>query len=175
MSFYHLPNPWDPAYAIPKYVMAEPPERGTFTTQWLPRGTISSVIPDYLAAPGTGNAVGKALLGRKDAGLGSLGNSSLEGHCLAGDTLDAQVYSLEPLGGAGGDPVAAYGQQAAAWLMGTIGQVPAEQRKAALRALLDAVQRVGSTASSRARSAALRCSAGTCPMVPMSQAAACWP
>lgn len=67
MPFYHQPHPWDPGYAIPKYVLAEPPERGTFTTQWLPRGTISQVIPDYLAKPG------RTLLGRNDAGLQGLG------------------------------------------------------------------------------------------------------
>ena len=65
MSFYHLPNPWDPGYAVPEYVMAEPPERGTFTTKWLPRGTISTVVPDFLVRP-----TAKKLLGRNDAGLG---------------------------------------------------------------------------------------------------------
>jgi len=72
MSFYHLPNPWNPGYAIPDYVMAEPPERGTFTTKWLPRGTISQVVPDFLAKPG------KRLLGRDDADLGSLGADTLD-------------------------------------------------------------------------------------------------
>lgn len=75
MSFYHLPNPWDPHYAIPDYVMAEPPGRGTFTTQWMPRGTIPELVPDFLAKPG------QKLLGRGDAGLGSLG----------GDTLSAAI------------------------------------------------------------------------------------
>ena len=51
MSFYHQPHPWNPGYAIPKYVLAEPPGRGTFTTKWLPRGTISDVVPDFLAEP----------------------------------------------------------------------------------------------------------------------------
>jgi hypothetical protein len=67
VSFYHLPNPYNPGYAIPDYVMAEPPERGTFTTQWLPRGTIPTLVPDFLAKPG------KRLLGRSDAQLSGLG------------------------------------------------------------------------------------------------------
>lgn len=71
MSFYHLPHPWNPGYALPEYVQAEPPERGTFTTQWLPRGTISSVVPDYLAVPG------RKLLGRADAQLSGLGTTLL--------------------------------------------------------------------------------------------------
>lgn len=51
MAFYHLPNPYDPHYAIPEYVLAEPPGRGTFTTKWLPRGTIPNVVPDAFAKP----------------------------------------------------------------------------------------------------------------------------
>lgn len=146
MSFYHLPNPWDPGYAIPEYVMAEPPGRGTFTTKWMPRGTIPTLVPDFLAKPG------QKLLGRDDAdlaGLGSLGESSLAGptlrgstlarHSLRGDSLGARVYTLEPLGATGGDPIGAYGQKAAAYILSTVGRVPASQRKAALRALLDAV------------------------------------
>jgi len=51
MAFYHLPNPWNPHYAIPKYVMAEPPGRGTFTTRQLPRGWVDALAPDYIAKP----------------------------------------------------------------------------------------------------------------------------
>lgn len=95
MSFYHLPHPWDPKYAIPRYVMAEPPERGTYTTQWLPRGTISEVLPDYYA-----KRVGSKILGRTDAQLGSLAGSSLAGSCfgggdsLAGSTLEGSSLGL---------------------------------------------------------------------------------
>jgi hypothetical protein len=126
MSFYHLPHPWDPGYAIPEYVKAEPPERGTFTTKWLPRGTISAVVPDYLAQPGP------KLLGRGDADLGSLGDDTL------GTGTGEQVYTLQPLG-AGGNAVTLYGKQAADWIMGSISRLPQEYRKPALRALLDAI------------------------------------
>jgi hypothetical protein len=54
-----------------------------------------------------------------------------------GDT----VYQLEPMGASGDEPikraVAVYGQNAASWITNTILGVPAEYRKAALRALLD--------------------------------------
>ncbi len=69
MSFYHLPNPWNPHYAIPDYVMAEPPGRGTFTTAWLPRRTISELVPDFIAKPDPG----MKLLDRRDAGLEGMG------------------------------------------------------------------------------------------------------
>jgi hypothetical protein len=88
MSFYHLPNPWNPGYAIPQYVMAEPPGRGTFTTKWLPRGTIPELIPDFLAKPG------QKILGRGDAGLGSLG-----GNTLAENTLARSCFSDDTLAG----------------------------------------------------------------------------
>lgn len=143
MPFYHLPHPWNPGYAVPKYVLAEPPERGTFTTQWLPRGTISQIVPDYLAKPG------RKILGRTDADLGSLGGTTLDcstlsrptlaGHSLEGSSLGAEVYTLEPLGAGGTDPVLAYGMKASSWIMSTISRVPQPQRKAALRALLDAI------------------------------------
>lgn len=156
MSFYHLPHPYNPGYVIPDYVMAEPPGRGTFTTKWLPRGTISDLVPDYLAKPG------KTLLGRNDAGLGSLGCPGMGGtlgggSSLDGDTLGAveRTYTLESLGGTrsrarrameamGSSDAAdsiggAYGTKAAAWIMASIEKVPAAQRKAALRALLDTI------------------------------------
>jgi len=148
MSFYHLPHPWNPGYAIPKYVMAEPPGRGTFTTKWLPRGTISSLIPDYMAKPG------RKLLGRNDADLGSLSGASvgcensLSGDAfsdgtLSGDSLGAErLYHLESLGDSS-SPITGitkqYGAKASAWIMSEIDSVPKSQRKAALKALLDGV------------------------------------
>jgi hypothetical protein len=134
MSFYHLPHPYNPHYAIPDYVMAEPPGRGTITTKWLPRGTISQMVPDYLAKP-----VSRELTGRTDAtlgcdkGLGSLG-------C---DTLGAaEVYQLDALGGVGGgDPIQAYGLRASEWIMRTINEVEPANRAIAMRALLDSVDK----------------------------------
>ncbi len=76
--------------------------------------------------------------------LGSLRGTSLEGNCfsgssLAGDTLGARVYRLEPLGGVSIDPIRAYGEKSAAWIMSSIRQLPAEDRRAALRALFERV------------------------------------
>lgn len=121
-NFYNLPSAWDPGYAIPAYVMAEPPGRGTFTTAWLPRGTISELVPEFQA-----QRAGTTLLDRKDAGLGSLGD----------DTLGAQA----PQRAAKGDAIAGYGQKAASWIMHSIKSVPSEHRTAALRAMFDAIDR----------------------------------
>ena len=166
MSFYHLPHPWNPGYAIPKYVMAEPPGRGAITTKWLPRGTISAMPADYLAKPAAGQpgemkrnfvpvpqSMGRKLLGRNDAQLGSLSGNTLSKttlscNSLSGDTLGtrAEVYKLEPLGGEQvqpgfpGDPFKAYGQRVSELIMGTIKTVPAEWREEALKALLNELQ-----------------------------------
>lgn len=120
-NFYGLPPSWNPGYEIPDYVMAEPPGRGTFTTSWLPRGTISGLVPEFQAVK-----TAQRILGRNDAGLGSLGD----------DTLGVQTSRASSRAG---DPIAAYGQKAASWLMHSIKSVPSEHRTAALRAVLDAL------------------------------------
>lgn len=136
MSFYHLPHPWNPGYALPEYIQAEPPGRGTFTTKWLPRGTVSQLIPDYLAKPAA-----QELTGRTDVNLGCDVGCDKELGSLGCDTLGAaEIYKLEPLGAEGGyDPIKAYGLRASEWIMGTIRQVEPQQRTVALRALLDTV------------------------------------
>lgn len=135
MSFYQLPNPWNPGYVIPDYVMAEPPERGTFTTQWLPRGTISELVPDFLAKPG------KQLLGRSDASLGSLSGCSIAGSSLGHDSLGASAIEYGLIGN--GPPstttvkLAQYGQQVAASLVATAKQYPTSQRAQIMRTAMN--------------------------------------
>lgn len=111
-SFYNLPDAWNPGYEIPEYVMAEPPGRGVMVTDWLPRGTISELVPEFqpvrLEQPG---------------GLGSLGD----------DTLGVQQRA------AGQNPIANYGPQAAGFLMRAIKTVPTNDRPMALRAIFDAI------------------------------------
>jgi hypothetical protein len=121
-NFYNLPPSWDPGYVIPDYVMAEPPGRGTFTTQWLPRGTISGMVPDFAAVK-----TARQILGRNDAGLGSLGDDTL------GVGVGGAMRSL------GANPIESYGQRAASWLMHSIKSVPSAQRSASLRAVFDAI------------------------------------
>lgn len=134
MSFYHLPNPWNPGYSIPKSVLAEPPGRGTFTTRWLPRRTISQLVPDYLAKP----VVRGSSLDGDTIGNGSLGS-------LAGSTVgEGRVYELEPLGStpfSKGDPLLQYGKQGAAILLGSVKHLPPQDRPKALKAALDTLDK----------------------------------
>jgi hypothetical protein len=152
MSFYNLPHPWDPGYVIPKSVMSEPPERGVFVTEWMPRGTIPTLVPDYLGKPG------EKILGRADADLGSLSGSclggsslagsTLAGHTLRGHSLGAVEWQLTPtgLGGTGRADYAAYGQKAASKMIASVKRLPVAQRSDALTA---AMQRLDTTLPAR--------------------------
>lgn len=84
MAYAPNGNPWlNSGYDVPKYVEAEPPERGVYTTDWLPRGTISQVIPDYLAvAQRKGSTLAKTSLSGT-----CFDEHTLSGHSLGDDTL----------------------------------------------------------------------------------------
>lgn len=131
MSFYHLPNPYNPGYALPEYVKAEPPGRGTFTTAWLPRGTISELVPDYLAQPE----------GKKPAHTltkTSLSGSSLTGSSLTGNSLAGSSLGNDATGAAVFDN---YGKKTAASIMKILATVPAKDRSTALKTALNKIDR----------------------------------
>lgn len=110
MSFYQLPNPWNPGYALPDYVLAEQPGRGTFTTAMLPRRTVSVLPPDYLAQPVAtpGGVAAASSLSGHTLDKPTLQSSTLTGSSLGDDTLgarartrqtarrDARYYKLSP-------------------------------------------------------------------------------
>lgn len=123
MAQYRTRNPYDPRFALPANIMAEPPGRGAMVTAQLPRKTIGSMprdasyssgyaVPNYIAdeVPGRGAATTRMLprgwpksLGDDEASVGA-------------------------------------GQQIANWITATISQVPASMRPYALRAALDRVE-----------------------------------
>ncbi len=140
--FYNLPSAWDPGFVIPRYVMAEPPQRGTMTTQWLPRGTIDAVVPEYTLG------AGKKLLGRSDADLGSLGGSCFGGSSLSGDTLGATAYQLQPTGdlpsgrASGAAPmITKYGQATARGMIAQIRRLPPSQRAAGMKQAMASIDK----------------------------------
>lgn len=95
MAFYQIPNPWNPGYALPDYVLAEPPGRGTFTTAMIPRGTVDVLPPDYLAQPVV--AKGDDGVEARTSVTGS--GTSLSGHTLDRPTLRGSSLSGSTLGG----------------------------------------------------------------------------
>jgi hypothetical protein len=121
-------NPWNPGYALPGNVMDEPFARGTITTRYTPRRTISSLSP--------GEFVGLE-------GLGSLGGHTLAGSTLAGSTLAGSSLAGSTLGGpvgAAGDPVAAFGRDAARLVMQRIMTVEPAVRKPLMKTILDSIE-----------------------------------
>lgn len=139
MSFYKLPGPWNPGYVIPKYVQAEPPERGTITTQMLPRGTIPQLIPDYLAVKDPPVRVTSTLAQHSLKGT-CFDDHSLAGHTLGNDSLGASEYSLEPLGNPAA-PFTKYGAKVAANLMARMQRLPNNQRATVMKKTLAAIDK----------------------------------
>lgn len=127
MAQLRLPHPYDPRFALPGNVLAEPPGRGTLTTVQMPRKTFSSPpsgwtggfhLPEYIASEPTGRG-------------------AVHSHWARRRTIPMKISS--PLGDVAmsADPIALYGHRAAEYLLGTIHDVPPEFRLIALEALLN--------------------------------------
>ena len=82
--FYRLPHPWDPGYAIPDYVRAEPPGRGVHFTKYLPRKTIDTLVPEYL-----GDVDGRVVPGSDSDPIAMFGK-------LASSHIMGTIYQLPP-------------------------------------------------------------------------------
>lgn len=146
-KFYNLPSPWNPGYDVPKYVLAEPVARGTFTTKQLPRKTISSVpapvspwksgyaVPAYVQKETLGQGVFTTKwLPRRTIGPVTPNFLTKRLHALDGDSLGAAEWSANSK-----DPIAEFGQKVASFLMTKVRGLPVKDRKAALRVVFDEI------------------------------------
>ena len=165
MSQYILPNPYDAGYAIPDYVQAEPPGRGTFTSKGLTRGTISATafmqnwdggyqLPNYVQAEpwgqgtfGTKGPVRGTIQQNVPFPMSGFGDPRLGG-VLGGVVMPdgpraararGALGNYESMGAAGTDPITNYGQQAAAIITTELAKVPAAQQRTALKGLFDKI------------------------------------
>lgn len=160
MAQYRRNHPYDAGFALPANVMAEPPGRGTLTTQQLPRKTFSAMpagwtggfaLPDYVKAePYKRGAMHTHWARRKTIPTlipASLGNDfpdeiELERMLEKGEPLEMvlpqEVYAMD--GVEPQDPIKLYGERASEYILGTIREVPTEFRNIALEALLDEVE-----------------------------------
>lgn len=161
MSFYKK-RPWDPGYSTPGYVDGEPTGRGTFTTAYLPRRTISDV-PQSIEKGGRGYSLPKNVLD-EPLGRGTITTQQLKRRSISqfvpdylstrgpGDTtMVAETPGMSGFGtvelepakirkpGYAGDPISTYGRDAAALIMKRLESVPQKQRTAALRGLFEKI------------------------------------
>jgi hypothetical protein len=156
MSFYKN-RPWNPGYAVPGYVDAEPFGRGTLTTEQLRRKTYSLPPKDWTA----GYAL-PANVQDETAGQGTIETKQIRRRTIsqwipdflmdrnAGDTM-AMVESPNGMGaveidavplqkpGYPGDPIAAYGREVAAYVMSAVQSVRPSERTEALRTLFNRI------------------------------------
>lgn len=168
MAQYRVNHPYDPGFALPLNVMAEPPGRGTLTTAQLPRKTFfpgsrnwtgGYALPDYVMAEPQGRgtittsqARRKTIPMKIKSPLGATPDeAALERMLEEGAPLSLavpqEVYALDgvddsaiPRPGFRGDPIKAYGERASEYILRTIRSVPVEFRAVALEALLNEVE-----------------------------------
>jgi hypothetical protein len=132
--FFRKPHPWDPGYALPANVLAEPPGRGTLTTGYMRRKTIDApaVPPPWRTGYAYPDYVGKEPLGR----------GVYRTKYMPRKTVSTLIPKY--LGGLGDvdyerDPIAIFGRNVSAHLMSSIYTLPPNLRKPALRALFDQI------------------------------------
>lgn len=128
MAQFRIKNPYDPGYALPDYVMAEPPGTGTITTAQLPRKTFDDPVPGY-----TGGYAVPAYIAQEPIGRG------------AATTMWARrktipLYVPESLGTDGADALRWYGDQVADVVLSEVPRLPPDQREVGLEALLHAME-----------------------------------
>ncbi|MHC4175886.1 MAG: hypothetical protein ACYSWU_00155 [Planctomycetota bacterium] len=131
--FFRKPHPWDGQYAIPDYVMAEPPGRGTATTKYRRRKSIDNPAIPTPWQPGYAypNYVGQEPIGRGVHRTKYYPRKSID------VLVPKYLGDDEPGAVQGKDPIANFGQQVASRIMSSIRQLPVEERKPALKAVFD--------------------------------------
>lgn len=132
-SFFDLPPPWNPGYALPSNVKDEGLYRSAMVTRQYPRGTYNTqagaavhngyAIPGYIRR----EEVGQGAQVTRWAPRGTWYPSGTKMKAL-GDDVDA-----------GGGAFAAYGQRAAAYLFERVQYLPPGERLQAMKLVLDKV------------------------------------
>lgn len=148
MSFLKSGNPWNPHYAIPQNHLDAPnrgvavtgylargsvgpyPEMPVVAGKYVPRGTVSGILPSMFRTPGQGEG---------NLSLGAVGGARAR-------------KPLVPTKPSANDPIATFGKRAADALFSNIDSVPKNLRVAALKDVLDAIDpAIWSTTETRAR------------------------
>jgi hypothetical protein len=123
-------------YAIPQYVKAEGYGQGAKVTQWQPSGTYSGPkIPNWLnqRPQRTVSASGKTVSIARPSGRSGMQGMGAVPPINGGDVLAMATDDVFP------EPWGSYGIKAATTILGNLQKLPANQRKPALKSVLNAV------------------------------------
>ncbi len=147
MSHFQYPHPWDPGFAVPKYVLAEPQGRGTFTTKQEPRGTIGTVpknrmvynrtrwaTPNYAQGRYGENPLVTKMIPRRTVSL--LAPDFFSRPAAVGSVLDGSSLGNDFRVGSSGDPIRAFGEQGAKQILDKVKRLPRAKRAQGLREAL---------------------------------------
>jgi hypothetical protein len=129
---YRRPHPYNPHYALPDHVMAEPPGTGTFTTAYSPRGTYTERPRGW-----TGGYAQPAYIEAEPSARGAMMTHWLPRRWLPMPIPEALGADDDVRPGFVGDPIASYGQRVSQYLMRSLQVLPVEVRRRALQALLN--------------------------------------
>lgn len=154
---YNLPPPWDSGYALPDNVRDEGLQRRAFVTRQMPRGTYDQpnvgtggyAVPQYVMDEGYGQGTlvtkwapsgsypGQAIPNWLNARPQTVSETRLPGGGKA-VTIQRGLAGIqsEP---AMPEPIESYGLRAATLILGRVSQLPPEQRRRMLKAILDKV------------------------------------
>lgn len=139
MSQYRTRNPYNPGYALPDNVLAEPPGRNTIATVQRQRRTFDSpgvipqawrtgyALPDYVEAEPLGRgAISTYQRPRKTI-------PTLIPNALGDDSASSIV-------GSSIDPFKQYGMRVSEMILGSINEVPLDMRQIALKSVLNELE-----------------------------------
>lgn len=149
-------NPYAPGYALPDNVEKEPYGQGVYVTKYMPRKSIATLTQDWASEgieKGGPNMLGSlggvpgGILGGKHAlsskgGYGVLGSvEGIFGNRRTQTTLGAHAAGGPGQVGGPGDVIADFGRKGAKGLLETVKSAPPADRKAALKLILDSMDR----------------------------------
>jgi hypothetical protein len=152
---YNLPPAWDPGFVMPKNVADEGLERRAFITKWMPRGTYDDstdgtagyMVPQYVKDEG----IGQGTFTTKWQPSGTYNGPKVPHWLNQRPTVTnvtrlsggARQVTVQPLGDDAPLPARfeSYGQQAAQALISRVQNLPLAKRQAALRAIMDTVDK----------------------------------
>lgn len=147
---YNLPPAWDPGFVLPDNVVDEGLERRALVTKWMPRGTYDQPkvgtggykVPEYVMDEGYGQGTfttkwlpSGTYVGPKVPHWLNRRPQVVKSQRMPGG---GKVVTVQPLGDTPMPPqFEAYGQKAAQMLLQRVGQLPPQQRAAALKRIMD--------------------------------------